>query len=211
MRAVLALAHLPRSETALDAAQKGSCSKLASPLKRCTWQCSAQLFFARHQLHGTTLSHVVLQGLSDRLTHVFPDKTFARHRLDFASVYVRDCLADRFIATKQRELRTFLISYTADAMEYSVLWGHMFEFYTLSMLSAGTCKSFKRRNLGTGALSNLGLPLTSTLDPILHKVKLVVNVDCCTKSQLALQAPQMKCLWSKATSSPTKMSQRPLR
>ena len=82
---------------------------------------------------------------------MFLDETFTRHHLDFASVYVRDRLADRFIAAKQRELRTFLISYTADAMEYSALRGHMFEFYILSMLSAGTCKSFKRRNLSTGA------------------------------------------------------------
>ena len=40
-------------------------------------------------------------------------------------------------ATQQTELRAFLLAYDEDLTEYSTLWGHMFDFYALSMLSAG--------------------------------------------------------------------------
>lgn len=90
----------------------------------------------------------LLQDLCDRLTHIIPDQHYTGHHLDFASLHVRDALARQFIKLKQTELRAFLLAYDRSASQYSVLWGHMFEFYSLSMLSAAN--SFKRRNLLTG-------------------------------------------------------------
>ena len=91
-----------------------------------------------------------MQDLSARLIHVFADNTFTRPCFDFASDYIKDRLADRFIATKQTTMRNFLISHNEDSIQYSALWDYMFELLTISMLSTG--RAFRRRNLTTGAL-----------------------------------------------------------
>lgn len=67
VRAVLALAHLPRSETALDAALSDASperilQQTGQPSQKVHMAMLCTAFLARHQLHGNTLSHVVLQG-----------------------------------------------------------------------------------------------------------------------------------------------------
>lgn len=131
----------------------------------------------RH-VHRFHLTHRVapVQDLVDRLTHIIPNGDLTGHHLDFASAYVRHALAERFIKTKQTDLRGFLLAYEPSGSKYSVLWGHMFEFYALSMLAAAN--SFKQRNMTTGkppcCSHNLWAVLSASPDIIGH------DIGCCS-------------------------------
>lgn len=104
-------------------------------------------------LSSCTTKWVPVQDLCDRLTHIIPDEELTGHHLDFASEYVRHALAQRFIQKYQTDLRGFLLACEPSDSKLSVLWGHMFEFYALSMLAAAN--TFKRRNISSGEQCSL--------------------------------------------------------
>ena len=76
-----------------------------------------------------------LQGYSDRILHVIPSEDYRWYHRDFATAYVRDKVAERYLRSRGLELLTTLM--TDPTPEYAVLFGHLFEIHCLGKLAAG--------------------------------------------------------------------------